>query len=340
MHDAAVVTTLVGGELSFLLDDHHLLPGIAAQPLGQRDADNPTSDNGHMARARHIGKVTRFRRVTTQPISQQEKAERFLALHQGPRPLLMPNAWDPGSAKLLAALGFDALATTSSGFAATLGRLDGSVTRDEAIVHAAAMVEAVGVPMSADLENGFGDNADQVAATVELAAGAGLAGCSIEDYAGRAADRIYDVDHAADRVRAAAEAAHVGPVRLVLTARAENFIHGRPDLADTIARLQRYQEAGADVLFAPGVVQEADLRQLVAAVDRPVSVLALPGAPPVDELAQIGVRRVSVGGAFAWVALSALVDAATELRDRGTFGYLARMRTGVTAARAAFAANP
>src|SRR5262249_18508640 len=150
---------------------------------------------------------------------------------------------------------------------------------------------------------------------------------------------IYDIGLAAERVSAAAEAAHRGPARLVLTARAENFVHGRPDLGDTLTRLQRYQEAGADVLFAPGVVQADDLRQLVAAVDRPVSGLALPGAPSVAELEDIGVRRVSVGGAFAWVALGAVVEAATELRDRGTFGYLAGMRAGSAAARAAFGAS-
>jgi 2-methylisocitrate lyase-like PEP mutase family enzyme len=152
-------------------------------------------------------------------------------------------------------------------------------------------------------------------------------------------DQLDDIELATERVRAAAEAAHRGPVRLVLTARAENFIHGRPDLADTVSRLQRYQEAGADVLFAPGVVQAGELRQLVAEVDRPVSVLALPGAPPVADLADIGVRRVSVGGAFAWVALGALVEAATELRDRGTFGYLAGVRAGSAAALAAFGAS-
>ena len=249
----------------------------------------------------------------------------------------MPNAWDIGSAKLLASLGFAALATTSSGFAATLGRLDGAVTREEALEHAAALVSATDVPISADLENGFADDPSEVARTVELAIETGLAGCSVEDYAGRAADSIYDIDLATERVRAAAEAAHRGPVHLVLTARAENFIHGRPDLADTIERLQRFQEAGADVLFAPRVVEPADLRQLLASVDRPVSVLALPGAPPVGELAEIGVRRVSVGGAFAWVALAALVDAATELRDEGTFGYLTRIPTGANAARAALA---
>ncbi|HLK41765.1 MAG TPA: isocitrate lyase/phosphoenolpyruvate mutase family protein [Thermoleophilia bacterium] len=266
----------------------------------------------------------------------QQRAERFLALHHGPQPLLMPNAWDRGSARLLASLGFAALATTSSGFAATLGRLDGSVTRDEALAHAEAMAGATDVPVSADLEYGFADDPDDVAQTYELAARTGLAGCSIEDYAGRGRDGPYGIDLAAERVRAAAEAAHRGPVRLVLTARTENFVRQRPDLADTIARLQRYQEAGADVLFAPGVVDPQDLRQLVASVDLPVNVLALPGTPPVSELAEIGVRRVSVGGAFAWAAFAGLVDAATELRDHGTFGYLARTRDGSAAARAAF----
>src|SRR6516164_7201346 len=172
--------------------------------------------------------------------TQAEKAARFLALHDGPAPLLMPNPWDPGSAKLLASLGFEALATTSSGFAATLGRLDGSVSRDEALQHAAAMVAATELPISADLENGFGDEPGAVAETIELAIQAGLAGCSVEDFSRRAETPIYDPALAAERVAAAAEAAHKGPVRLVLTARAENHIHGRDDLADTIARLQSF----------------------------------------------------------------------------------------------------
>jgi 2-methylisocitrate lyase-like PEP mutase family enzyme len=265
------------------------------------------------------------------------KAEDFLALHRAGAPLLMPNAWDAGSARLLVSLGFEALATTSSGFAATLGRLDGSVTRDEALTHAAALAAAVDVPVSADLENCFADDPAGVARTIELAAATGLAGCSVEDFTGSDDDPIYALDHAAERVAAAAEAAHRGPTRLVLTARAENHIHGRTDLRDTIARLQRYQEAGADVLFAPGVSAPDDVRELVASVDRPVSVLATRGVPPVAELAEIGVSRISVGGAFAFAALAALVDAATELRDQGTYGYLARTRAGVEAARAAFA---
>jgi 2-methylisocitrate lyase-like PEP mutase family enzyme len=254
--------------------------------------------------------------------SQSEKAARFLDLHRPGSPLLLPNPWDQGSARVLAALGFQALATTSSGFAATLGRLDGSVSRDEALAHAAAVVAATALPVSADLENCFADDAAGVARTVALAVEAGLAGCSLEDSTGDQGAPIYDIGVAAERVAAAAEAAHAGPVRLVLTARAENYLHGRPDLADTIARLQAYQAAGADVLYAPGLKSLADIRQVVAEVDRPVNVLAVGGAPPVSELAEAGVSRVSVGGAFAFAALGALVDAAAELRDKGTYGYL------------------
>src|SRR6185437_7867590 len=218
----------------------------------------------------------------------------------------LPNPWDQGSARVLASLGFQALATTSSGYAATLGRLDGSVSRDEALAHAAAVVAATELPVSADLENCFADDPAGVARTVALAVEAGLAGCSIEDATGRDDDPVYDIGAAAERVAAAAEAAHAGPARLVLTGRAENFLHGRADLADTIARLQAYQEAGADVLYAPGLKSLADIRQVVTSVDRPVNVLAVGGAPSVGELAEAGVSRVSVGGAFAYAALGAL----------------------------------
>jgi 2-methylisocitrate lyase-like PEP mutase family enzyme len=260
--------------------------------------------------------------------TQSEKAARFLDLHRPGNPLLLPNPWDQGSARLLASLGFQALATTSSGFAATLGRLDGSVSRDEAIAHAAAIVAATDLPVSADLENCFADDPAGVAQTIALAAQAGLAGCSIEDFTDGDGGPIYELGPAAERVAAAAEAAHAGPARLVLTARAENYLHGRPDLADTIARLQAYQAAGADVLYAPGLTSLADIRQVVTAVDLPVNVLAIGGAPPVGELAEAGVSRVSVGGAFAYAALGALVDAATELRDNGTYGYLANSAAG------------
>ena len=260
--------------------------------------------------------------------TQSEKAARFLDLHRPGHPLLLPNPWDQGSARLLASLGFAALATTSSGYAATLGRLDGSVSRDEALGHAAAVVAATELPVSADLENCFADDPAGVARTVALAVDLGLAGCSIEDFTGGETEPIYGIEEAAERVAAAAKAAHAGPVRLVLTARAENYLHGRPDLADTITRLQAYQAAGADVLYAPGLTSLADIRQVVTAVDRPVNVLAVSGAPSVGELAEAGVSRVSVGGAFAFAAFGALTEAATELRDKGTYGFLASSAAG------------
>jgi len=268
--------------------------------------------------------------------TQIQQAERFLALHNGPDPLLLPNPWDLGSAKLFASLGFAALATTSSGFAATLGRLDGKVTRDEALAHAAAIVRATDLPVSADLENGFADSPAGVAETMRLAALAGLAGCSVEDFTGREDDPIYEVPLAVERITAAAEITASGPIRLVLTARAENYLHGRPDLADTIARLQAYQDAGADVLYAPGLTSLADIRQVVASLDRPVNVLALPGGPVVSELAAAGVRRVSVGGGLAFAALGAVAAAARELRERGTYGFMDHAAAGRTAALAAF----
>ena len=269
--------------------------------------------------------------------TQTDKAQKFLELHRPGDPLLMPNAWDLGSAALLAALGFEALATTSSGHAATLGRLDGGVSRDEALAHAAALSAGSDLPVSADLENAFADDPAGVAETIGLAVEAGLAGGSVEDYSGRADDPIYDLGLARERVSAAVEAAHAGPVKLVLTARAENLIRGRDDLADTIVRLQAYQEAGADVLFAPGLNDADEIRRVIESVDRPVNVLAVRGAPTVAELASLGVARISVGGAFAFAALAALSDAAEELRDKGTFGYLERSAAGVKAARSAFA---
>ena len=268
--------------------------------------------------------------------TQAEKAELFRALHEGPEPLLLPNPWDVGSAKLLTWLGFAALATTSSGFAATLGRLDGSVTREEALAHAAELTAATSLPVSADLENAFADEPAGVAETVRMAVQAGLAGCSVEDFTGQPGSPIYDIGLATARVAAAAAAATAGLVQLVITARAENYLHGRPDLADTITRLQAYQEAGADVLYAPGLTSLDEIRQVVSAVDLPVNVLALPGGPTVPELAQAGVRRVSVGGAFAFAALGAVVEAARELREQGSYGFLELARSGRSAVRAAF----
>ncbi|HUZ36326.1 MAG TPA: isocitrate lyase/phosphoenolpyruvate mutase family protein [Streptosporangiaceae bacterium] len=268
--------------------------------------------------------------------TQTQAAQRFLGLHQAASPLLLPNPWDVGSARLLASLGFSALATTSAGFAATLGRLDGQVTRDEALAHAAAIVAATALPVSADLENCFADDPAGVAQTVRLAIGAGLAGCSVEDFTGDEDTPIYDRGLAADRVAAAAEAATTGPGRLILTARAENYLHGKPDLADTIARLQAYQQAGADVLYAPGLTTLADIEAVVSSVDRPVNVLALPAGPSVAELADAGVRRISVGSALAWAALGALTEAAQELRDHGTYTFMKLTATGRAAAQAAF----
>ncbi|HEY5356587.1 MAG TPA: isocitrate lyase/phosphoenolpyruvate mutase family protein [Streptosporangiaceae bacterium] len=264
------------------------------------------------------------------------RADSFRAWHRPGEPLLLPNPWDAGSARVLASLGFAALATTSSGFAATLGRLDGGVSRDESLAHGALIVAATELPVSADLENGFADEPAGVADTVARAVQAGLAGCSIEDFTGRPDAPIYDAGLAAERIAAAAQAAHSGPVRLVLTARAENYLHGRPDLGDTIARLQRYQEAGADVLYAPGLTRPEDIAAVVSSVDRPVNVLALPGGPDVAGLAELGVSRVSVGGAFAYVAIDALATAARELLKGGPLGYWPRMAAGRAVAAEAF----
>jgi 2-methylisocitrate lyase-like PEP mutase family enzyme len=261
-----------------------------------------------------------------------DRAQAFRALHVPGRPLLMPNPWDAGTAKLLASLGFQALATTSGGHAATLGRLDGAVQRGEALEHAASIVAAVDVPVSADLENGFAEDPDAVFGTVTDAVGVGLAGCSIEDFSGHA---IYDAKLAAERVAAAVDAARTG-AGLVLTARAENFIRGDPDLADTIARLQAYQEAGADVLYAPGLASVDDIRSVITSVDRPVNVLVFPGVATVSELAEIGVARISVGGAFSHVALAALARAGRELLEDGTYGFLDHAAEGRKQAAAVF----
>jgi 2-methylisocitrate lyase-like PEP mutase family enzyme len=264
------------------------------------------------------------------------KAASFLELHRQQGPLLLANAWDVGSARLLASLGFQALATTSSGHAASLGRLDSTVSREEAVAHAAALVGATDLPVSADFEDGFAAEPNGVAETVRLALEAGLAGCSIEDWS-VAEQRLLDRDAAAERVAAAAQAAHSGPVHLVLTARAENYLRGNCDLQDTIARLQAYQQAGADVLYAPRLEQPEDLRELLASVELPVNVLARATAPTVAELAALGVKRVSVGGAFAFAAYGAAVEAANELLRDGTYGFSEMSAVGAQAVRAAFA---
>ncbi|MGA9285790.1 MAG: isocitrate lyase/phosphoenolpyruvate mutase family protein [Solirubrobacteraceae bacterium] len=269
-------------------------------------------------------------------VDSVDKAAHFLELHHQERPLLLANAWDVGSARLLRSLGFQALASTSSGYAASLGRLDYAVDRREALTHAAALVDATELPVSADFEDGFAKDTSGVAETVRLGGEIGLAGCSIEDWSS-AGERLYGLEEAAERVAAAAEAAHAGAGRLVLTARAENHIRGNPNLDDTIARLRAFQEAGADVLYAPGIVAVEDIVKIVAAVDLPVNVLARPGLPAVDELSALGVKRVSVGGAFAFVALGAAADAASEFFSRGTYDFLDVSAAGVKVAHEAFA---
>jgi len=229
---------------------------------------------------------------------------------------VIPNPWDAGSAKILEKLGFKALATTSSGFAYSLGRRDGDVTLDEVIAHTSALARATDLPVSVDLENGYGPEPEDAARAVSAAAAAGAAGGSIEDY--DPAGRLYDVNHAAERIAAASEAA----ASFVLTGRAENHIRGNPDLDDTIARLQAYEAAGADVLYAPGLKTVEEIRTVCDAVSKPVNVLARPNLT-FDEIAGAGAQRVSVGGSLSWVAVAALVSAAEAIRDRGDFSVLA-----------------
>jgi 2-methylisocitrate lyase-like PEP mutase family enzyme len=252
----------------------------------------------------------------------------FRELHRPGTPLVMPNPWDVGSARVLATLGFAALATTSSGFAATLGKLDGEVGRDAAVAHGAELAAAVPVPVSADLENGFADDPAGVAVTVEAAAATPLAGCSIED---RGPDGIYAADLAVERVAAAVKAKG----RLVLTARAEAFLLPDPDLAEIVDRLQRFAAAGADVVYAPGLARPADIATVVSEVDAPVNVLLRPGGPSVAELADLGVARISVGGAFAFACLGALENAAQGLLD-GESPWWDDMTAGAKLARRAF----
>jgi len=253
------------------------------------------------------------------PARQARKAAAFAELHAG-QPFVIPNPWDAGSARVLAALGFKALATTSSGFAFTLGRRDGRVSLDEVVEHVAALDCATELPLSVDLENGYGPEPADAARAITRAAEAGAVGGSIEDY--DPDGRIYERQHAAERIAAAAEAARGLGFPFVLTARAENHIRGSPDLEDTIARLQSFEQAGADVLYAPGLRSLEEIRGVCEAVTRPVNVLAVPGLL-FAELAAAGARRVSVGGSLTWVAVKALADAASAIRDSGDFSALA-----------------
>ena len=258
--------------------------------------------------------------------TQAEKAVRFQALHQGPEVLVIANPWDAGTARILTALGFSALSTTSAGLAFILGRRDGmgSVTRDDALANARSIVEATPLPVAADLENGYGPSPEAAAETIRLAADAGLVGGSIEDASGDPENPIYEFEHSVERIHAAVTAARAVPFPFTLVARAENYLHGRPNLDDTIRRLQAFEAAGADVLYAPAITNPEDIRTLCASVSKPVNVLmGLKGAPPlsVAELKALGVRRVSIGSGFARAALTAFLRAAREVHDDGTFTF-------------------
>ena len=251
---------------------------------------------------------------------QHEKGSAFQAMHAGD-PFVIPNPWDVGSARVLEALGFTALATTSSGFAFTLGLVDGRVTLDQAAQHVAAIDAATDLPVSADLENGFGPDPTEAAEAIRRIAEAGAVGGSIEDF-DRESRELYEIGHAVERIRAAAEAAHGTAFPFTLTARAENHIRGNPDLADTIRRLRSFEEAGADVLYAPGLRTLEEIRALCDAVSKPVNVLAVPGLS-IAEIVDAGAQRISVGGSLTWVAVKAFADAASAIQDRGDVSALA-----------------
>ena len=251
--------------------------------------------------------------------SREQRARAFRALHGG-APFVIPNPWDAGSARALEALGFRALATTSSGFAFTLGRRDGSVTLDEVVGHVHALVEATELPLSVDLENGYGPEPEQAALAVHSVAEAGAVGSSVEDY--DPAGHIYDLGHSVERVAAAVEAARSQPFPFTLTARAENLIRGRPDLGDTIARLQAFEAAGADVVYAPGLGTVEDVRSVCTAASKPVNVLAVPSIS-MHDLIDAGAQRVSLGGRLTWTAVAAMTSAARDILDRGDFSSLA-----------------
>jgi 2-methylisocitrate lyase-like PEP mutase family enzyme len=248
-------------------------------------------------------------------MSQEAKAQAFRALHAG-EPFVIPNPWDAGSARVLAALGFRALASTSSGFAYALGRLDGETTLDEVVAHAVALDRATDLPVSVDLENGYGESPESAALAISHIGEAGAVGGSIEDY--DRDGRLYERGHAVERVAAAVEAARALPFPFTLTARAENHIRGNPDLDDTIERLRAYEDAGADVLYAPGLRTIEDIRAVCGSVSRPVNVLAVPELT-MAELAEAGAQRVSVGGSLTWVAVNAFAEAARAIRDDGDF---------------------
>jgi 2-methylisocitrate lyase-like PEP mutase family enzyme len=262
-------------------------------------------------------------------ITQNEKAARFLALHRGPGAFVIPNPWDVGSARLLAGLGFQALATSSAASAVALGRRDGRLTRDEALAHARSIVDATDLPVSADLEKGFGDLPEVVAETIRLAAEVGLVGCTIEDATGNPDSPLYDVGLAAERIAAASRAARALPFSFMLTARAHNFLYATPSLEDTISRLQAFEKAGADVLFAPGLPDLAAVRTVCAAVSKPFNfMVGIKGKSfSVGELAVAGVKRISLATSLYRAAMTGLLDAAREVKDTGQFAFLDRCVT-------------
>ncbi len=255
--------------------------------------------------------------------TQAEKGHAFRALHERDRAFIIPNPWDAGTARLLAHLGFEALATTSAGYAFSVGKPDNTVGREEMLAHVAAIVSATDLPVSADLENGFGDAPEFVAETIRLGAASRLAGGSIEDMSREPGHPIYEHSHAVERIRAATEVVRGLACPFTLTARAENYLAGRPDLKDTIRRLQAYQEAGADVLYAPGLTSQDDIATVVKSVDRPVNVvMGLQGVQlSLGQLSAIGVKRVSVGSALSRAALGAFLRAAREMQQQGTFSF-------------------
>jgi 2-methylisocitrate lyase-like PEP mutase family enzyme len=254
-----------------------------------------------------------------------EKARKFRQLHKREGAFIIPNPWDMGTARLLAHLGFEALATTSMGYAFSRGQLDNTLDREQTMIYASEIVSATDLPVSADLENGFGDAPEAVSETIRIAAAAGLVGGSIEDATGRMDDPIYEIGHATERIQAAVEAVRALPFPFTLTARAENYLHGRPDMKDTIKRLQCYQAAGADVLYAPGLTSKDDIATVVRSVDRPINVvMGLQGVQlSVEELASLGIKRISVGSALYRTALGTFLRAAREMRERGTFTFAA-----------------
>jgi len=258
--------------------------------------------------------------------TQAERARAFRALHERPGIFIMPNPWDAGTAKLLASLGFEALATTSLGFSSSRGRVDGtlSVSREELIANCHEIASATDLPVNADLENGYADDPEEAATIIRLAAEAGIVGGSIEDATGDPARPIYDFDLAVERVAAAARVARALPFPFTFTARAENYLHGRPDLGDTIRRLQAFAAAGADVLYAPGLRDLETIRQVVAAVQKPVNVVMSSADPEITarQLAQAGVKRISVGGALSRLAYAAVREAAVAMRDAGSFRWV------------------